>query len=1670
MIMKKLLFTLFCFSAIGAFAQTDPIAKAPFDDMERHLYGDTLFMGYKHHYNSTYGLYFEISSSDEAVATTDLISDEITIVPQGLGTATITIMSQDTTGVGAGGSPGTPAYSTFEFTVLQPKVVYSESIELTDHPTFTFEGTYHFSGHTNSFLISPDGTKIIHPNASLTGLQTVMNRPNDVLNGFTGLEGDVTSFSESDYALRAFGNPNLDASSGIAFHPNGLSATISASKGGKKFFFQLSFSSPFDLRTMIDKEIVYHSDSTGISAYPFSTGYTFYKTRYSNDGLKLFTFAQDDAASEFIKVQQFDLTVPFDISAGLTEGASFDVTGFDQPYNYFFNKDGSQLYIEMEPQITTAYALEQPFELGGTPDSLGTFSMTPLIEALQQTPGSEFYILMMEFSHDMKTLFVSTWEDGLYYIGQFSTDLLSPLFKEVETNDGSVEGSMLITAYGNRFVDGAGTLTEGTHFTIDGVPAGLTSVITVEPGGFQATLTFDGQAIDHSTTNDVADLTITFTDAAFQSGSAAEVSNAVAASTGFGIEFMDCTPPTSFFEIQDITRVSGSDSTTYGLNFIFENPGVHSLNVTASSTDEAVATVSVQKSGLDENVGYDLNVNYNGPGTSDITVTVATVCGESISQTFSVAVVQPELTFTPAVSLLDDLTLTYEGSSQIMGMEHAYFSPDGTKIFRTGSTSMAYELELNVPNDITSGATTSPELFKGSSTEFKFRPNTTAYYASSRGITFSKDGKKIFGQTAASTNIFIQASLETPFDLRSEHTVDSEFVPAIDGHLQNMHFSEDGLSLFYYDFTLLKVQELKLTAPFDVSGGFTDGASFGVDSLTTTWSYDFNRDGTVVQLVDAEKFKISYYSLNAPFDLSEAPVYLGEYVLDSTGLGSPGYSGKTLDNIYWSKDQKKLYVETYEYEAGKLTVDMLHQYGVSGGATAFKETESNSGRVEGELLITTNGSTFMNAGGKLTKGTHFTIDNLPAGLVPVATVSADGYQLALTFTGAALDHDVIDNIGDLNITFTNAAFESGNASAFANAVAASTGFGIEFTASPKPEIVGNFSDTTVYTISGALEFNLQNYFSSGETLTYTVSSSDNAVVSANVVSETLSVNVLSAGSAEVAVTAKGETNGTESQTFVVTGLSPYLVFGEDDGTGTLTGGFTETEANDGTVQGSIVAAIYGSSFTNAGSTLDNGVHFTVDNLPAGFSAAMSVNAAGDIATLTLTGQADSHDDVDDVADLQITFMDAAFELGQASDFTNAIAASTGFGVTFIANPVPEIIQELSDTTVYLTAALEYNLAEYFSSAEALAYTASSADNAIATATVATEVLSVNMVSAGSTEVTVTATGKSGKAIFQSFTITIISPYLVFGEDDGTGTLTGGFTETGDDSGAVEGSIVATVYGNQFSNAGGTLEREIHFTVDNLPAGFSATMTVNATGDQAILTLTGQAASHDIADDVNDLQVTFTDAAFELGQTSGFTNAIAASTGFGISFMEAVAPVGVIANVTLVFSGAGTSGMTLSLEGVFTDAATLTYTVISSNERVATVEIVGTDIIITPVGPGITTITVIATRTSAGGRTQSESIEFDVEVTNTVAATNDQEGSRNVLIYPNPTTKEFTIDLGREYTNISVEITNASGKVISTEFYDAIRQLQSSIDAEAGVYILSIMGDQLPRSYFRIVKH
>lgn len=77
--------------------------------------------------------------------------------------------------------------------------------------------------------------------------------------------------------------------------------------------------------------------------------------------------------------------------------------------------------------------------------------------------------------------------------------------------------------------------------------------------------------------------------------------------------------------------------------------------------------------------------------------------------------------------------------------------------------------------------------------------------------------------------------------------------------------------------------------------------------------------------------------------------------------------------------------------------------------------------------------------------------------------------------------------------------------------------------------------------------------------------------------------------------------------------------------------------------------------------------------------------------------------------------------------------------------------------------------------------------------------------------------------------------------------------------------------------------------------------------------------------------------------------------------------------------------------------------------------------------------------------------------------------KNIDVYPNPSNGEFTIDLGKEYENITVQVSNLLGQIISSKNYKSAKTIRQTINTSSGTYFVKVSTAKEGSNTLRIIK-
>ena len=310
---------------------------------------------------------------------------------------------------------------------------------------------------------------------------------------------------------------------GLTFNNTGTTLYIIGANGDEINGYDLS--SAYDLTSTI-------TTTTGspfnISAEDSSPSDIY----FNNDGTKLYVLGSNgDDLNQYSLSPAYDLTdaiaANLDIAFPLNNVAGLVIDS--APFGMTFNNDGSKLYIAGNAgNDINEISLSVNFDLStGTITNTNTFSVNTeeatITDVIFNADGSKFFITGAA-GDDMN---------------QYQTKGLLP---ETSTNDGTIDNTttLVITITGDTFVDlGTGELTD-VQVTIGNLPSEVTGVFALSGGNTIATLTISGNVEAHLNSNDIDNLTFTFTNSAFTSSTAATVANAVGHTNIMGIDYIDC--------------------------------------------------------------------------------------------------------------------------------------------------------------------------------------------------------------------------------------------------------------------------------------------------------------------------------------------------------------------------------------------------------------------------------------------------------------------------------------------------------------------------------------------------------------------------------------------------------------------------------------------------------------------------------------------------------------------------------------------------------------------------------------------------------------------------------------------------------------------------------------------------------------------------------------------------------------------------------------------------------------------------------------------------------------------------------------------------------------------------------------------------------------------------
>ncbi len=1244
-----------------------------------------------------------------------------------------------------------------------------ESITGIESTTFSVAGQ---ETNPTGFAVNDDGTKLY-----VTGSISDAVHEYDLAIPYTITSG--VTYSGNSYSVSTEDGFPLS----VDFNDDGTSMFVVG--GSSNTIYQYSLSVGFDLSSTVALEGSYSvaNETTSEEAIAFAP-----------DGMTMYVIG--------FYVYVYELTDPFDITSGVTYEYTYTPSTIISDLD--FSKNGKTAYISGSGAGT--YSLDFPYylengveriESGGSLGNEQIFSPDGSIVLGLNTTGDEIR------------------QENL---------LVRPL-QESYVNDGSIVGEYPIYLSEDSFVNAGGTLSNGTHFSIAGLPAGLTPVIEVSNDGVSGLLKFNDGATSHDITDNVSDLVITFTDAAFVNSTAADVVNAINTNTYLDLEFREVQP----------LIYAGEGYTTTGLSY-----SGNSFNFLAEN-----ATISFPKFSNDGLKFYVIDRTDNE------------INQYTLSQPYDLSSASHDG--------------VYDATALDASLSSFAFNLDGTKVYISGTASdLVHQFSLTTPYDLL-GTMTS----EGS--HLLMYENGLSTGINPQDLYFAPDGKRLFASGNLQDAIY-QYVLATPFDINSIYLQESFSVTSQEGNnIPGIEFAPDGLTLMVFGSSTDRIYNYSLTEPFDISNATYSGDSYSLGAheagpygFTFTslgekmftvgtagdaaYEYGYSNPGFVeVAANDGSvsgsfEFRVSGSQFanaggtlpGSAFNATGAPAGLTpEITISADGTTATlSFSGNAT-NHQDADDTDGLTIElldaafigstaasvTNSSLALSVTFDFADNGTITYTPATFSESYLNDGSVNGEMQLSITIDPFSNSGGTLTETTDYTIAGIPDGLTPVLSVAANGLSATLTFSGNATNHQNINDVSDLIFTFENSAFASTEAQYVFNSTGVGSGTSIDFEDNNPSITYGNqfdLSDNPDYLPNVTYDFSAQEdspggmAFSNDGLKMFIVGYTNDAVFEYNLATAfDISDVTYSGNSYATGVNSPGDlvfdTDGTKM--FIMDGS------GDEVEQYTLSTAFdlSSTIINDGAFK------------VNTEDIQPSGITFS----PDGKKMYMIGSSNDKIYQYTLTVPFDittgiSYDGVEaavsglNYSDIQIS------EDGKNIFLTNSSFPSSAYIRQYILTTPFDISDGITNAGGF-----------YFRD-----------------------------INHGPTDLAVSPDRKR----------LIVLADLVYQFD----LNLDGFVEVGSNNGEVEGSLHIEIKDETFSNAGSTLVYGSDYTIDNLPAGLSASMDIAVDGYSATVSLSGVANNHQDVDDV-ELEFTFNNSAFVNSNAADVQNAIGASSTRVIDF-------------------------------------------------------------------------------------------------------------------------------------------------------------------------------------------
>lgn len=692
----------------------------------------------------------------------------------------------------------------------------------------------------------------------------------------------------------------------------------------------------------------------------------------------------------------------------------------------------------------------------------------------------------------------------------------------------------------------------------------------------------------------------------------------------------------------------------------------------------------VNLSGTSGATGNTENSQLSGTMVSGIT---ALGIGLSVNPTFSCS------TFGYDLSRLSITGDTFDLTTFSNNVRDIAFNNDGTKMYIvTNTASTIFEFDLSIPY-VVSSATYVDDI------------SVSASSGNPRSLVFNPDGTKAFIVGSFNDRVG-EYTLSTPFDISTATLVFNFSVNAQAPTPNGVAFNNDGTKMFVIERTNDEIHEYNLTTGYNLSTASYSNISFSVNNYpkpeqneNNPYDLAFSPDGIKMYITGHDKDSVIEYSLSVAFDISTAVFRDIKFISIPTDPYTPQDTnpeglalsadgsilfmvGNVTDTAYsYSLSDVPDYLETTTYNGN--TIDLSTEIG------DIRGIDFNPNGTKMYLIKASGGSSFREydllTPYDVTTATY--VDELSIGseLTQPRAIDFNNDGTKLYVVGAGNDRVAeytLTTPYDVSTGIYSTFFSVAGQETTATGLTFSSDGSIMYVSGTNNDRIHQYSLSTPYLVSSASyagnSFSIANeepnprdiVLNSDGTRLYLLGTDIDGIVEYDL---TTPYDITTAVYIDILYLSQdgdpeGLTFSDDGTKMYITGNQNSSVYEYDLRSPSAPEDYPEVDANDGTIDNSYSLKIIlnGDTFTDLGSGTLTSSQVTVDNLPAGLTATFNIDIPTQIS-LTISGTAIDHQDVNDITNLTFTFTEDAFTAYTGSDIN---LAACDVGIDFIDNIQP----------------------------------------------------------------------------------------------------------------------------------------------------------------------------------------------------------------------------------------------------------------------------------------------------------------------------------------------------------------------------------------------------------------